>query len=463
MRPESVDRIDCNSLQDGFEVASSRERSSVLANTFVVGGLTVVAKLAGAAKTIVSARYFGPGNDLDAYLLAFLVPSFFADVLSGALNPALVPVLIEAFETGGREGVRPVYADALYRSSAALGGLAILLVACAFSIDPAIVGIHLAKLNLARRMLLIMAPILPLSAIANVWRSILNAEMRFSAAAFSPALTPLIAVVFLYLANRWGILVLAWGSTVGTLAEVIVLALALRRVQMPILPRWTRGLGTTRAAGRQYGALVASSLATRGSTVVDQTVAAMIGNGSVSILNFGTRLTAVLLTIGPAALSTAILPHFSRINTRMNTGKLPARLKRELVTFAAAGAVVMAALIAVLIWYSEPIVRITFQRGAFTAADAHRVALVQSCSLLQAPFAVGLMVFSRFVASIKANAILLWISLAGLGLNSVLDYLLMMRYGVAGIAFSASVAQAFMLATIVLVVFRRMRTKAVSD
>jgi putative peptidoglycan lipid II flippase len=123
----------------------------------------------------------------------------------------------------------------------------------------------------------------------------------------------------------------------------------------------------------------------------------------------------------------------------------------------------MAALIAVLIWYSEPIVRIAFQRGAFTAADAHRVALVQSCSLLQAPFAVGLMVFSRFVTSMKANTTLLWISLAGLGLNSVLDYLLMMRYGVAGIAFSASVAQAFMLATIVLVVFRRMRTKAVSD
>lgn len=199
---------------DRFDVAPIREKSSVLANTFVVGGLTVAAKLAGAAKTVVSARYFGPGNDLDAYLLAFLVPSFFADVLSGALNPALVPVLIEAFETGGRDGVWSVYADALYRSSAALLAVGIMLVACAFTIDPAIVGVHLANLGLARRMLLIMAPILPLSAVANVWRSILNAEMRFSAAAFSPALTPLTAVVFLYLANRWGILVLAWGSTV---------------------------------------------------------------------------------------------------------------------------------------------------------------------------------------------------------------------------------------------------------
>jgi putative peptidoglycan lipid II flippase len=441
-----------------LNVARGRKDPSVLADTFAVGALTVVARLAGAAKTVVSARYFGPGNDLDAYLLAFLVPSFFADVLSGALNPALVPLLIEASENGG-EGVEPIYAAALYRSFAALCVLAIVLIACVFSIDPAIVGIHLARLTLARRMLLIMSPILPLSAIANVWRSVLNTEMRFSAAAFSPALTPLTAIVVLYLASRWGILVLAWGSTLGMVAEVIVLAAVLRRARLPVFPKWAYGVSTPRGAGKQYGALVASNLAMKGSTLVDQTMAAMLGQGSISILNFGTRLTAVLLTIGPAALSTTILPHFSR----MSTGKLQTKLKRELVTYAAVGAAAMAVLVAVLIWFSEPIVRIAFQRGAFTAADAHHVAMVQSCSLLQAPFAVGLMVFSRFVASIKANSILLWVSLGGLGVNSVLDYFLMARYGVAGIALAAGVAQVFMLLTIASIVLRKMRADVRTD
>ena len=435
-----------------FGATTGRADPSVLADTFAVGGLTVVARLTGAAKTVLSARYFGPGNDLDAYLLAFLVPSFFADVLSGALNPALVPVLIEAFETGGSDGVLPVYADALYRSSSALCVLALLLVAIVFSIDPARLGIHLAKLNLARGMLAVMAPILPLSAVSNVWRSVLNAEMRFGAAAFSPVLTPLTAIAFLYLANRWGIIVLAWGSTFGMLAEVIVLALALRRARIPVLPRWTRAAGAPRGAQRQYGALVASNLAMKGSTLVDQTAAALLGHGSISILNFGTRLTGVLLTIGPAALSTTVLPHFSR----MNAGGLRTKLKRALVTYLVAGAAVMAALTAILIWYSEPIVRIAFQRGAFTADDAHRVAFVQSCSLLQAPFAVALMVLSRFVASIKASSILLLVSFMGLGLNAALDYILMRRYGVAGIALSAAVVQAFMLATIAIVVFGRM-------
>jgi putative peptidoglycan lipid II flippase len=193
--------------------------------------------------------------------------------------------------------------------------------------------------------------------------------------------------------------------------------------------------------------------------LVDQTAAALLGHGSISILNFGTRLTAVLLTIGPAALSTTILPHFSR----MNAGGLRAKLKRALVTYLAAGAAVMAALTAVLIWYSEPIVRIAFQHGAFTADDAHRVALVQSCSLLQAPFAVALMVLSRFVASIKASSILLLVSFAGLGLNAALDYILMRRYGVAGIALSAAVVQAFMLATTAIVVFGRMARSDVGE
>jgi putative peptidoglycan lipid II flippase len=196
----------------------------------------------------------------------------------------------------------------------------------------------------------------------------------------------------------------------------------------------------------------------RSFTLVDQTAAAILGTGSISILNFGTRLPAVLLGIGPTAASTAILPRFSQ----MTAAGLWKKLKRSFTLAVLVNAGAMALLTGRLVWFSEPIVRIAFQRGAFTVADSHRVALVQSCSLLQVPFAVGLTIVTRLVASMKANSILMPVSIAGLLLNIAFDYTLMTRYGVAGIAISAAIVQGFMFAILTAIVLRRLSKRDLS-
>jgi putative peptidoglycan lipid II flippase len=421
-----------------------------------IAGFTIFAKLAGAAKTVFSARYFAPGADLDAWFLAFLIPSFLADVLSGALNPSLVPVLVEA-RNDSRGDSEAIYSAALYRGILLTGGIGIVLGVLALAIDPASIGIHLANPVLARNLLLIMAPMLPLSAVAGVWRSVLNAEMHFAAAALSPILSPLIIMIFLLFSGRWGVSVLAFGSTCGIVAELAALSLALRSARLPVFPKWVWrnapfGRDAATGAGKEYAIIVASNLVMRGSILVDQAAAAMVGQGAISVFNFGTRLVVVLLAIGPASLSTAILPRFSAMAATRRWMKL----RRSLVVSILASTVAMAVVVALLIGFSEPIVRLAFLRGAFTADDAHRVALVQSCSLIQAPFAIGLAILSRLLASMKANRVLLPLSLAGLALNIAFDYLLMTRYGVAGIALSAAFVQAFLLTAVGIVVFRRL-------
>jgi putative peptidoglycan lipid II flippase len=94
---------------------SDRSRG-VWINATVVSGLTAVAKGGGALKTVVIARLFGTGTDLDAYLLAFLIPSFMADVLCGAIVPALVPRLIELIELKSRAAAMELYNSAVLRS-----------------------------------------------------------------------------------------------------------------------------------------------------------------------------------------------------------------------------------------------------------------------------------------------------------------------------------------------------------
>ena len=67
-----------------------------------------------------------------------------------------------------------------------------------------------------------------------------------------------------------------------------------------------------------------------GTAVIGQSMAAALGEGSVSILNYGTRLAGVLMAIGPAALGVTILPRFSYMAAARDSESLKQSLWRIL-------------------------------------------------------------------------------------------------------------------------------------
>jgi len=87
---------------------------------------------------------------------------------------------------------------------------------------------------------------------------------------------------------------------------------------------------------------------------------------------------------------------------------------------------------------SKAIVRLLFERGAFTAADTSLVTRIQAFYLLQVPFVVIGMLFVRLASSLQRNQILLWGAAITLPLNVVLNFILMRWLGVGGIALSTS-------------------------
>src|ERR1700682_1321184 len=101
----------------------------MLADTVTVGGWTTVAKLGGAVKLILAARLFGAGDAMDAYLIAFLLPSFFIDMLASPLDSALIPTLIEVREKRGKLEASALYSGVLAVTGGCLSLAAILTAA----------------------------------------------------------------------------------------------------------------------------------------------------------------------------------------------------------------------------------------------------------------------------------------------------------------------------------------------
>jgi putative peptidoglycan lipid II flippase len=427
--------------------APVREERGVLFDTMTLSAAAVLAKLAGAAKSVVIAKSFGSGAALDHYLLAFLAPSLLADTFCGALVPVTVPRLIELEHREDRAASIAFYEQVLRRVLlySALGTAGIALIAsAALWLIPAWRAIGMLALS--------MLTILPLSAAANVWRAALNSRRRFGIPAIAVVLTPAAIILSVFIAGSGGSAwVLAVGTTIGAASELVLLGVAIRAEGFPLFPRAMQAAHKLDVFRREYAYLAVCAAVTGGSVLIGQAMAATLGIGSVSILNYGTRLAGVLMAIGPAALSVAVLPRFSEMAAEREWDTL-----RRSVARALAWATLAAGAMAVLfILSSELFVRWTLERGAFTAADTSAVATVQAWSLVQMPFVVGIAILIRVLAALKMNRVLLPISAGALVANLGLSYVLMKQLGVAGISLGASLAQAAMFGAMAWIVFAR--------
>lgn len=430
--------------------------SKILTDAAIVGALTIVVKLAGAAKVVVSAHLFGAGDALDSFLIAFVIPSFLGDVLAGSLLGSLIPTLIEVRERQGEEAAHQLYSSILIAAVAMLVAVAcIAALTSGFIIHLLGSGFSAEKSRLTRLLFLSMTPVIPLSGIGMTWRALLNSKENFAAAAGVPIVTPLVSIALLVIAGRaLGVFSLALGATFGSMMEIAFLATALRLhgIRMvPMRPSWSQPV---RQVLTQYTPMAIGSIMLSGSNLIDQTMAAMLASGSVSALNFGTRVPGVLVSIGPTALSTAILPRFSKMTALDDWSGLRHAIKR----YALLSLALSIPATALCMYFSEPIVKVIFERGAFRMADTQLVARVQFWSLLLVPVSMLLALAVRLVSSLKANELLPRMAILSMAANVALDYVLMRRMGVAGIALATPLVALLSLTFLSYLLSRRVKT-----
>jgi len=128
-----------------------------------------------------------------------------------------------------------------------------------------------------------------------------------------------------------------------------------------------------------------------------------------------------------------------------------------LLTYSGMVTLVTVPAVILLAWISEPLVRVFFQRGAFTAAQTQVVATVQTCALVQIPFAVLLGMGVKLASSLKANRLMLRTAVLSIAVNVAGDWLLMRWIGVAGIALAGALVHASALLFLSSALWRQLR------
>ena len=426
----------------------------------IVGGLSCVVKISAMGKELLVASFFGRGDDIEAFLIGFLLPSMFVSLVGTTLMSALVPTFIEVQEKDGREAVNKVLSSAMLVTLAMLLGVTLVLATVGpFALSILASGFSAEKLALTRHLYFALLPYVIVNGLVLVWGAILNAGERFVLPALTPVLTPISIALVLLSCKSLGVGSLVIGTYVGAVLEAVLLAVALSKSGMSFNCRWFGMSSYIRQILRQYPPLLLAATVSSGNIIVDQAMAAMLVGGSVAALSYGMKMTSMLGTLAATSLSTAIIPYLSRMTAQEDW----AGCRRSLKVFTRIVLIVFIPVALGIAALSTPIVHLLFQRGAFTSADTAIVAKVQAMSCLQVPFMAAGLMYTRLLSAMKRNNIVMWIGCLNLLLDVIYNIVFIRLMGVAGIALSTSVFCLTSYALKAYIVHRMLRARMAPD
>jgi putative peptidoglycan lipid II flippase len=103
----------------------------IFRSTLVIAGLTLLVRVIGLAREIAIAGYFGTSDEVDAYLMAFLLPNFVINVLAGSINAAFIPTFVAVRQQQGRDAAHRLLGSVLLATAGLLFVITLLLLGCA--------------------------------------------------------------------------------------------------------------------------------------------------------------------------------------------------------------------------------------------------------------------------------------------------------------------------------------------
>lgn len=391
---------------------------------------TLISRVTGLLRDVFLANRFGVGVEFDAYSIAiafpFLLRRAFAE---GAMTSAFIPLYKE----------KP---DKNEFASAVITSLGIVTIGLTVFVEifpqivPALLasGANAETKLLAAKLARISMPFVVFIFLWAVLYAIQNAGERF----FFPALSPM----FMNLGIILGVISCEFfnprivGPTVGFTLGGAVMLLSLipgaRKAGFSYRPTFA---GVRDFFKLFFPALLAMTVS-EFNVLIDVNVAALVGPGSVSILQYANRFYQLPFGVFGVAISTVILPLMSGETENSQHLKDAMRTTFFLSIPSTVGLTVL----------SERLIVLVYQHGAFTHSDAIKTATALLFYSLGLPFYSMMALLSRTCHAKKDMKLPFKATVISFVSNAVLDFVLGLTFKTAGIALATALSGAIGMA-----------------
>jgi putative peptidoglycan lipid II flippase len=416
---------------------------SLIRSVATVGGLTLVSRVLGFLRDLVTAALLGAGVAADAFFVALQLPNMFRRLFAeGAFNAAFVPIFAERLSLGGKAaafGFTEAALAALLATLVLFTGLCEIFAPQLIAVlAPGFLG-DAERFVLAVDLLRLTFPYLLFISLVSLLAGVLNALDKFAAAAATPIAFNLCLIGGLLVGRFLGPAVeyaLAWAVSVAGAVQFLWLALACRRLGLPLRLLRPRLTPDVRLLLRRALPAAIGAGAVQINLFVNLMLSSLLPAGAISFLFYANRLMELPLGIIGVALGTALLPLLAREIAGGRAAQGIAHQNRGielglLLTLPAAAA---------MIAMPEPIIRVLFERGAFGPDEVAGTASALMAYGIGVPAFILIRVLVPGFHARGDTVTPLRVSIAAVVINLLLNLALIRPLGHVGLALATSAA-----------------------
>ncbi len=396
----------------------------------------LVSRVLGFIRDLMTASVLGANIYSDIFFVAFKLPNLFRSIFAdGAFSQAFIPSYAKSNHKIRFSSMVFVQLFAFLIVLSLLVTLFSHLVAKAIA-----VGFDEKTIDLAAPLFAINFYYLPMIFAVTFMGALLQYKHHFATTAFSTALLNIGMIVSLLLSQhleKYTITYyLSFGVLAGGLMQIIVHLYAIKKQNLCKIFHFKKH--KKRGENRFYKNFFSATLGSSTlhiSAFIDTWLASFLISGSISYLYYANRIFQLPLAIFAIATSIALFPMVARAIKNKEEDKALKLMKKS--SFILFGLLSISALIGIV--FNEFIIKLLFERGAFTANDTQNTALVLTMYLIGLlPFGLA-KIFSLWLYANEQQFLTAKISMYSLSCNIVFSLILIKPFGAAGLALAGTI------------------------
>ncbi len=414
---------------------------SIFTNSFGI----LVSRIFGFIRDMLQASILGANIYTDIFIVAFKLPNFFRRIFAeGAFAQSFLP----SFSHSKQKSVFSVSIFLKFLGFLIVFSLFVTLFSNLFTRIIAS-GFDEHTINEAAPLVAINFYYLILIFIVTFLATLLQYKNHFATTAFSTALLNIALITALVYSQdespKTIVYHMSYAVIIGGVMQLIVHLIAAKKFNLfKILIGGFRGLKSKKDRIKDdvkrfkgtFSASVVGSSTAQISAFLDGWLASFLFAGSISYLYYANRIFQFPLALFAIATSVAIFPKVSRYLKNEDTKKAHIMLQKSfwflayLLTFATVIGII----------FSDEIVWLLYERGAFTSVDSAHTSMILTMYLVGLiPFGLS-RIFSLWLYAKHRQVEAAKISMISLGINIVLSLLLIYPFEAAGLALASSLS-----------------------
>lgn len=333
---------------------------------------TLIAKILGFGRELALASAYGASGTSDAFLVAMNIPAVIFSAIGTSLGTAFIPLYCDLEAKQGKKASLRFSNNVL--NIVVLLCLITSLVGVVFT-EPIVklfaVGFKGETLTQAiyfTRVLILGMAFLGMS---YIMMAFLQVKENFVIPGLMSVPYNMLIIISIFLSVTINPNLLPWGTLIGLSLQFIFQYPFARKKGFKYRPYINLKDEYLKRMLWLIGPVLIGVAVTQVNSIVDRTIASTLVEGSISALNYATKLNQFVMGMFIVSISSVIYPMLSKLSTENNKKKF----KESIVTAINVVTLIIIPISVGAIILAEPIVKLLFQRGEFDARATQMTAI----------------------------------------------------------------------------------------